>query len=399
MERKVVLVAGALPGETVEVRIVADHRSVIEGSIGAIFTPSPHRVTPACPYYGYCGGCDLQHLAYEAQVTEKQGLLQRLLAHRGLVDVTILPPVTGNPWEYRFRFEFHWVAPRGRPPFYGLKAAKSDEVVAIADCPVAVPVIRAALRDKRLGQYMLVNQHKEVKTGDRCMVAGVMGERMKWVGSKQRYFMKVLDKTFYLHVNCFFQSNLHMVEKLIPAVLEGLEGDTALDLYGGVGLFARFLADRFAHVTLVEHNEASVTWAEVNLRDLPHTSAAQSCALWCAQNPGARFDAVVCDPPRTGLEPPVIAWLTAARPRHLRYVSCSPTSLVHDAVLLVAAGFRLASVQLFDFYPQTHHIEALACFEGASKGGCSPPFPPPGRASPAPIRFLSPSPIHYWGWG
>jgi 23S rRNA (uracil1939-C5)-methyltransferase len=399
-ERKVVLVAGALPGETVEVLVEGEKRSIIEGSVGAIFAPSPHRIAPACPYYGHCGGCDLQHLAYEAQVTEKQGLLQRLLAHRGLVDVNILPPVTGSPWEYRCRFQFHWVAHRGRLPTYGLKAAKSDEVVEIEDCLVAMPAIRTALRDKRLGQYMLAKQHKTVMTGDRCMVAGVVGDHMDWVGSNQRYFVKVLNKSFCLHVNCFFQSNLHMLEKLIPTVLEGLGGDAALDLYGGAGLFARFLTDRFRHVTLVEQNETSVIWAEVNLRDLSHTSAAQSAALWCAQNPNARFDAVVADPPRMGLEPPVIAWLAAARPRHLRYVSCSPTSLAQDAAFLVAAGFRLVSVQLFDFYPQTHHIESLACFEDASQGGLRGPLPPLRQASLDYYLLFPHPPNNGWGeWG
>jgi 23S rRNA (uracil1939-C5)-methyltransferase len=117
----------------------------------------------------------------------------------------------------------------------------------------------------------------------------------------------------------------------------------------------------------VEQNVEAVVWAETNLAGIPHESFAQSCTDWVraqrsVKTAGTRYDAVVCDPPRSGLEKPVVEWLCRQSPPTIRYVSCNPVTLARDAAILCRAGYLLVSVQLFDFYPQTHHSESLAVF-------------------------------------
>jgi 23S rRNA (uracil1939-C5)-methyltransferase len=172
-----------------------------------------------------------------------------------------------------------------------------------------------------------------------------------------------LGKTLRFDLRCFFQSNLEMTARLVPYAMEGLKGRLALDLYCGVGLFGTFLADRFERVLAVEENPAALEWARRNI-GVTHAFLRGRVEDLLRAERGplalARPDAIVVDPPRTGLDREVSAFLIAKRPPRLVYVSCNPVTLARDLKALLAAGFALDDLRLFDFYPQTAHVEAVA---------------------------------------
>ena len=174
--------------------------------------------------------------------------------------------------------------------------------------------------------------------------------------------VRVGGRDIVFSVGCFFQSNLGALQKLVPWALAGIAGETAADLYCGVGLFGAFLSETFSRILCVEsqRHEPFLRPAQCSGRGprvLPHDRRAVDPAPVSASS---RADAVVVDPPRAGLGEEVRAWLIERTPPRLVYVSCNPVTLARDLAALVGGGYVLEDLRLFDFYPQTSHVEAVA---------------------------------------
>jgi 23S rRNA (uracil1939-C5)-methyltransferase len=172
---------------------------------------------------------------------------------------------------------------------------------------------------------------------------------------------RVCGREIVFSVGCFFQSNLAVLDKLVPWALEGLSGSTAADLYCGVGLFGSFLSARFSRIICVESSAMSLSYARRNVVGPAHEFFPMSVEQWITSG-AARgpFDAAVVDPPRPGLGAEARDWLSGAGIERLVYVSCNPVTLARDLGGLCDTAFVLDDLRLFDFYPQTSHIEAVA---------------------------------------
>lgn len=362
VEGRAVFVRNGLPGELVDARVVEARGDWSRAEAVAIVEASPDRVAPPCPIYGDCGGCNLQHLSYEGQVREKALMVRDIFQRTGHFDPGVIPVVPSPPYGYRNRLQLHF-SPTGR---FGFMHKRSSTIVEASSCPIAIPAIQgwmeaaASLADRRdeLG--------KQLGGKDRFVLFG-QGERVFVEGRHRNIGVELCGESFAFDIGGFFQSNLALLEELIPEAVEGLEGQLAGDLFSGVGLFARFLAKRFARVVMVEQNREALAAARVNVPGPAHEFHAQAVEDWCrGRGRGARLDALVLDPPRAGLAPPVRAWIGRQKPARISYVSCDPVTLARDARDLLEAGYLLESLKVFDFYPQTGHVETLARF---SRGG------------------------------
>ncbi|MDR1747735.1 MAG: methyltransferase [Spirochaetaceae bacterium] len=372
---KIIFVPDALPGEKLDIYITGQKRDYQYGRIAGIVEPAPERVEPPCPFYGRCGGCNLQIAGYGFQIELKRMIVEDAFSRAGFRKFQELPPVTviaGEPWEYRSRFQFHRFLSPGGKGVTGLKARGAEagtvssgeplreNIVPVTDCPVAVRQIREFLRS---------DTFPGAKAGRFTVFAGdtVRGEDGRDIVLESNTSpiceVKLLGRKIRFDVRGFFQSNLPLMEQMITAVCDGLEGERVADLYSGAGVFALFLQERFAKTVLVEQNRDALGWAEINLAGRKHTSYGMSCRQWVLRPEAAeKFSAVVMDPPRSGLEAEVCRWLCGLGGTELRYVSCNPVTLARDAVKLAAGGFTLRELKLLDFYPQTSHIECLAIF-------------------------------------
>ena len=384
---KVIFVPGALPGEQVRARLVESRKDYARAEVEAVLRPSPDRIAPPCPLAGRCGGCDWQHLSHEAQLRHKASLVADALRRLGGLEWPGLDIESGSPWRYRNRARLH-PAGGGR---LGFKARGSSAVIAADACPVADPALEALLArglpapaDASAGRAQAGGRRAPgslagylawgrggasslaasgTETGGPLPAEGARfpGHGEAWPGLS----VPILGKDIRFDLRCFFQSNVEMTERLIPHALEGLSGGVAMDLYCGVGLFGAFLADRFRSVVAVEENPVSLSYARRNIPGEGHAFLEGRLEDLAARElPGALSgktpEAVVVDPPRPGLDAAVRAWLAEARPPRLVYVSCNPVTLARDLKTLLGAGFRLDSLRLFDFYPQTAHVEAVA---------------------------------------
>ncbi|MDR2110666.1 MAG: class I SAM-dependent RNA methyltransferase [Spirochaetaceae bacterium] len=363
------------PGDLVVGRITGEKSGRAE--LVELAEASPHRTAPVCPLYGNCGGCSLQHLSYGTQIAEKGRILRdaliRIGGHAAPPEIETVP---SPPYEYRNRMRFHRVEPETISPFprgkgkgritvpSGLMGRKSGTVVPLPDCPVADPLIRAALREGRL---------RPPPDKDRFTVYG-RGKTLLIEGERRRGRVSLLGRELVLDGGVFFQSNGITLEALIRdlVTLAG-EGDTRrpmADLYAGVGTFSAFLGDYFPGIDLLEENRDALVLARENVPRGRYFAMTDD--RWVkTMSPGlSPYGFAVADPPRRGLSRSMARWLSRAGPPVLAYVSCDPATLARDSRELTAGGYGLATLRFYDFYPQTAHIESLAVFKknGETRG-------------------------------
>jgi len=363
LEGKPVFVERGAPNETVCCRIVQEHNTWAKAELLEIVEPSPVRVKPVCAFYGQCGGCNLQHIDYEAQVAAKTAILQDSLARIGGLQPPKTEVFSSPQWEYRNRMQFHCLRQKAKGADsrkFALMGRKSGEVIEINDCPIAVSGIREILKTPKELPLPIEKDRFTVFSKDDVLLSE---------GGKQKGKITLLEKEISLDASLFFQSNCFMLEKLITelcVIAENADTDKPMaDLYCGVGTFSFYLKEHFPKIILAEENKAAVSLARENLRGTEAEFFAVRDTNW--HNDLLRrkdaFGFAVVDPPRAGLAPKTAAALAQEGPPLLSYVSCDAASLARDSKILTTGGYQIKKLILFDFYPQTAHIESLAVFE------------------------------------
>lgn len=384
---KTVFIPYAIPGEPLEIEISQSFRDYDLADITQVVEPSAHRAQPFCPLYGICGGCNMQHISAAQQRALRAQILRDCFAREGIA-VPNIQLIVGSDRGYRARIQL---------TDGGFNRRESNTVVPLAACPVATPQVNAYLaavpqQERPRGRCHLFGDSRvqNATPFDHLLIAEekkraprTMSEKLKkrikhtvrprfagtTADAQSVCTLLLAGKTIQFDTRGFFQSNLDVLEKTVGTITHGLAGKRALDIYAGAGIFSVFLSDTFAQVTLVEHNRDALVQAEINLRGKKHESYGVSGARWVRENAaqviaqGGDFDAVVIDPPRSGMEKEVRDWLCTHKPRHVRSLSCDPATHARDAAALIRAGYALTALYLPDFYPQTSHIESLAFFE------------------------------------
>ena len=390
IDGKVVLVAGALPGERVRVSVTEDHPRWSRARLVEVLLPSVDRVTPPCPIAQDCGGCDLQHVAPAAARALKTRVVREQLARlggfgdaaHGLVeDCRPAGPDLG----YRNHVQLH-AGPDGR---LGFHRAGSHEVVPTAHCLVAEDGVNALI--ERFGPDSGADELALRVLGDARTAIVTPGDgpvalpddvptlalrqadgRPVVVRGEGSATVQVAGVTLYVPIDAFFQVNTSGAEALVALVRESA-GDVAhrdvWDLYAGVGLLALPLATDGAHVLAVE-SAMSATMAlgraatdqELDVRVLTekvdHVTRRAATGDRSIDPP----EVIIADPPRAGLGRHVIADLGRIAPSRLVLVSCDVASFARDARDLGAAGLRLERAVPLDLFPMTHHVEIVATF-------------------------------------
>jgi 23S rRNA (uracil1939-C5)-methyltransferase len=348
VDGKALFVAGVAPGERVRVRVTQRRRDFDRGTLLAVLAGSDRRQEPGCGLAGVCGGCDWLHLRYEEQLAQKLAIARETLRRTGRIERPELAIEPSAPFSYRNRIQLH----RGEHGQLGYMGAASAAVVPVRNCPIAVDGLQSIF-EGRAATPAALDRFTAFSDGRWIAVEGIDDDRDLQVS--------VGGRLIGFSVGCFFQSNLAMLERVVAYATEGLSGEAAADLYCGVGLFGAFLAPRFSRVVAVEESALALSYARRNVAGAGHEFYPMSVEQWIASGAArGRLEAVVVDPPRAGLGPVVREWLCGAAPRRLSYVSCNPVTLARDLAELIAGGFTLDELRLFDLFPQTSHVEAAA---------------------------------------
>jgi 23S rRNA (uracil1939-C5)-methyltransferase len=360
---RTLLVALAAPGDRVRVRIERTQGRVAFASIVEIVSPSPHRIEPPCPYFGRCGGCDFQHLSYEAQLAAKVEIIRDCLRRIARIDFAGEIPITGspNPLHYRSRAQWQFDPQQMRLGYF---ERGSHRVCDVAACPVLVPELEAAfesLREqmKRGSLPEGASEFEAVAGDDGSSLVPPVAEHPTREVSR-----RIGAHRYRFSAEGFFQINHELLGLLIDAAIDGAHGETAVDLYCGAGLFTLPLAQAFTRVHGIEAHATAISYAGRNLEEAGLENATLETAKvgeWLAANSErlAPVDFVLLDPPRAGAEEKAIDGILALRPRRISYVACDPATLARDLKGLIAGGYRLDAVAAFDMFAQTHHVETV----------------------------------------
>ena len=358
---KSVFVELTAPGDNAKIKITKEKKNWAEGVLLDILEASPSRQEAKCRFYGICGGCSLQHLNYKAQIKAKTAILRGAFMHIGGAEAPEIKTRLSSPYGYRNRLQFHCETKRktGEKQI-GFKERKSSSIVIVDNCPIADPGIQKAISENRL----LPPSRKE-----RFSVYS-RGSTFLAEGSRERGKVSILDRELTLDVKHFFQSNAAMLELLITdlkAVAEKAEKNLPMaDIYCGVGTFASFLAQNFPEVDLVEENKEALALAKENIPDgVKANFYALKDSAWAGmleKNGKKSWGFMVLDPPRDGLSDNLRKLLAKQGPNLLAYVSCDSATQARDSRVLMDGGYNLEELFMYDFYPQTEHIESLAVF-------------------------------------
>jgi 23S rRNA (uracil1939-C5)-methyltransferase len=229
---------------------------------------------------------------------------------------------------------------------------------------VAVPELREALREGRLEPPEGKNRFTVYGRGELLLREGPEG-----IGRVPLGGLEIL-----MDSGAFFQANAVLLEALIPGIRAAAEqADPSLpmaEVYAGVGTFSAFLGEKFPRIDLVEANKAALCLARENVPGKENRFFAMTEDRWVGglRRRKERYGFMALDPPRQGLSPALRTWLREAGPPVLAYVSCNPATLARDSAALSSGGYRIASLDYYDFYPQTAHVESLAVFSRDAHG-------------------------------
>ncbi|MCA1629160.1 MAG: class I SAM-dependent RNA methyltransferase [Acidobacteria bacterium] len=369
-----VFVPLAAPGDVLRVRVERVKGRVAFASLAEIVAPGRERVEPPCPYFGRCGGCDFQQLAYEAQLAAKVEIIRDCLRRIARIAPPAEIPIAPSPSVWRYRSRARWQHDT-RNNHLGYYELASHRVIDVAECPVVVPELQETL--SRLRASVVERSTDAEAAREFEAVAGDDGVSLSPPLAEEdtRERARVIaGERYSFDASCFFQINHALLDALVREALreegggaepEGGRGGSAVDLYCGVGLFTLPLARRFARVTGVEANPAATAYARRNLSDAGLANGRVETApvgAWLARRAHglAPVDLLLLDPPRAGAEHGAVGGMLALRPRRIVYVSCDPATLARDLRELIAGGYLLDSVSAFDMFPQTHHVETVA---------------------------------------
>ncbi|WP_082593818.1 class I SAM-dependent RNA methyltransferase [Phycicoccus sp. Soil802] len=393
-EGRVVFVRHALPGERVNAQVTEARggQRFVRADCVEVLDASPHRVTPPCRYAapGLCGGCDFQHATLSYQRELKTSVVREQFARLAKQDVEVVVEALPGDHEglgWRTRVEFA-VDDSGRA---GLRGSRSHDIVPVDTCLIADPRILATgvLTHDWSGESAV---DVAAPSEGEAVVVALPTDETDPPAVTEHVVGQTFSGRFEVSARGFWQVHPGAAATFVDTVtglLEPRAGETALDLYAGVGLFAAALAQRVGEsgkVVAVESDAGAVASAAGNLAAYPSVAVVRARVDDAFGVPRAsrsgptrnraqrqrklrrhpliplRADLVVLDPPRTGAGRDVTAQVAALEPRAIAYVACDPSALARDSAFLAAAGYELGELRAFDAFPMTHHVECIALF-------------------------------------
>lgn len=412
-------IPNALPGEVADVVVTKTNKSYGFARLVRIEKESEARITPTCEHYGTCGGCQLQHMSYDAQLQAKQKQVQDALAKIGGIDDCIVHPTIGmnEPWRYRNKAQTP-VGERNGKIIAGFYKKRSHYIIDIDRCYIqheendhAIQTVKRIAETYGVKAYdeenhrgilrhvlvrhgrktnelmvVLITNGRELPNKKKIIAAiknelpnvksivqninskrtnVILGEETIVLWGDEYIYDKIGDVTFAISARSFFQVNPEQTEVLYEKALEyaGLTGqETVIDAYCGIGTISLFLAKRAKHVYGVEIVPDAIEDAKRNARlngienvDFVVGEAEKVIPAWYDE--GVRPDVIVVDPPRKGCDESLLETMIAMKPKRIVYVSCNPSTLARDLRILEEGGFRTVEVQPVDMFPQTTHVE------------------------------------------
>ena len=409
-----VFVPFSAPQERVRARIVTQKRDYAVAEIEQIIEPSPLRIEAPCPYYGVCGGCQLQHINYQGQLVVKKLYVNEALQRIGQVFVPVRNVTTeAEPWHYRNKTQYP-VGSTGNGMAIGFFKRGTHDLLDVPACllhPVEFDRLREAIsailvaagetgynEAKHEGNVRHIVLRQGTRDGGLLAIVvtrtpqfdrraaeliaeqpgltgvvhsvvpartnRIMGPLATVLAGSGHLDQSVLGKTFRVSAPSFFQVNIQQAEELCRKILKHIapKGDElVVDLYSGVGMISLLVAPFVQQVTAIEADVTAVEDAKANAQ----TQGVRNVEFVCGDvsreiSRVASTDVIILDPPRKGCPAETLRRIAALKPKRVIYVSCNPATLARDLATLEQSGYTTHEIEPVDMFPQTFHVEVIA---------------------------------------
>ncbi len=389
-EGLVIFVPFTAPGERVRLRVVKKHKRFADGELIDVLESSPERISASCPYYGRCGGCQLQHVSYAEQLRQKHNFVSDALQRIGKIRLeNPVPIVSADPiWGYRRHIHLSLDASTG-PYRAGYICIDGTTHLPINQCPIFLPAKLDLLDgivdlipvegDARLGIYKnddrfivayefsqqfppnleeIVQKQLEQYPQIQGVTARCSSKTRTWGDPVGTFLLDGLQVTF--SPLAFVQNHPQQSAAIYKKMVE-LSGKSVLDLYCGIGSLSLLLARNGVKVAGIENSADAIRLAIINAtqNNLKATFICDDVSKKIRELLQQQWDTVIVNPPRTGLDPVTLRSLLQARPQQILYLSCMPATLARDLAAAQQAGYRINFIQAYDMFPQTTHVETL----------------------------------------
>lgn len=392
-EGLVVFIPFAAPGDLLRCRLKKVKKNYAFAEIVEIFQKSPHRISPRCPYFGVCGGCQLQHLSYEEQLHQKRIWVEDAFKRIGKFDNVIVPDVVpaAQNWEYRRHIDLHLQVIKTHY-HAGYIAIDNRSLVEVDQCviftaqeekileeiqqiiPKFIPASLEPAKLTILKGYILHFHFKDLPTNAAEVIQKAMARYEDWKGVILSSHSKTLsygaieptyaidNLNFRFSTSVFMQSHPEQSLKIYFKICELAKGkNEILDLYCGIGISSLLLAKQGSHVKGIEYSQKSIDCAKRNAHKNHIINAHfQRGSVEEIIEDISVPNFVILNPPREGADAKVIEALRNKKPKEIVYVSCMPSTLARDLRLLCEDGlYQIVECQPYDMFPQTAHLETL----------------------------------------
>ncbi len=344
---KIAFIENALPNEIVEVSITKENKKYIEGNATKIITPSKNRINSLCPYYQECGGCQLDHLSFKEENKFKEQKVKEIISKFAKIDkIEIKDIIFDEPYHYRNKVTLHQVNHK-----IGYYKKKTNTIIPIKSCN---------LLNNKLNDYL-----KNINTKNQEVILRLGNKTNEILDSTKdnKIISYIGNKKYQISKQSFFQVNSTITEKLYNNIKEEVNNSNAkniLDLYCGTGTIGIYISDRKNHVLGIESCKEAIDDAKKN----KELNNAKNCTFKLGkvedltQEISKKYDTVIVDPPRSGLNKKVISKLLEITPNTIIYVSCDPVTLGRDLNNL-KEKYEIKYIRPYNMFPRTYHVECL----------------------------------------
>jgi len=359
---RVIFLPHTVKGDVVTYEITEDKKNFVYGTMLEVLEPSELRGESYCPHIGTCGGCVFGHIDYDSQFEIKKKFVTDNL-DRNKIEYPEPDSVRGDILRFRNRATF-----RIKDKRIGFYKFKSNDFIPVDDCPVIKESMTAkakAVAEKTDGgEYYLYITENEQGTAvgrtdaavkDLCGFYGLKTSE-KLLGSNAIRFSTKYGG-FYADFGSFLQGNRFLSEKLQDFVFENTEGGKAVEFYCGAGFLTLPLAAKCRTVDAVESYKPSVWLAERTKNKNVKWHVAESEAA--VQRLRGRYDMVVADPPRTGMDKRVCKFIKESGSKSMIYISCDPNTFARDIARL-SENYKISKLTILDMFPGSYHVEIMA---------------------------------------
>lgn len=383
-----VFVDGAIPNDRCVIEVTKQHKKFWEARVVDVIEPSPDRKEPICEHFHVCGGCDYLHISYEQEIKWKEQMVLEILRKNAKLEITpdkVIPASDGESLCYRNKVVFHVKNQK-----IGFYRKQSNDIEEIHSCVLIHPdmmKIKHCLEDYDLTNVKEILLRIGTNTNEILVkVDGFIKEldtivskvpNIKTIVMKEKAIYgngyieeKIGENRYKINADCFLQVNTKQAEKLYEQVrtyLSKQKDQTILDLYCGIGSIGISVAPSVKKVIGIELNPAAIDVANVNaqINHLNNIKFIKGNVEKKLPTIKEQIDAIIVDPPRSGLTKKIIQTIKQIRPQEMVYVSCNPATLARDLSELKPM-YELKNISIVDMFPRTKHVECVCLLKRQS---------------------------------